>query len=522
MLSKRQHYAKFIARQRTADASKRSKRSMQPPPNPEVRCFARVLETNEFNVDLDPDLFEKKIRPRLTPEISVAIKRAQCDGVSRMVRARRCINGAGMGTGKTIQGVACIVYFNDKPGLDAVICPAYLCNNWKREFETWNPERPVNVIKTGADIAFDETAVTVVSYDMAAKYFAERPDARLRTVVCDEAHYLKTRTSKRFVGLAPVLKNAEQLFLLTGTPLHNLTRDLYAQFHLVRPEYFKSYYAFADRYCDRRMDVHGHFDDRGSSNVSELAAIKNHLIIRIRAEDMEDNVQPKVTRKKVPLVVAVPGKFAALRKKYMDTIGSMDTDRRAVQKVQQMASEMFHMTAEIKRAPVVKYLRESLTEERTVIFCTHQSMYKAINELMAEMEADRGLQPGEGYVSISGETAMKKRPEAIKRFLDPGSPCRYAVLTTGSCSTGLNIIPIRRMIFTELEWCPATLDQCECRIRRIGGAKDLLYEYLLCDGTLDGYVFDKIMRKSDLARRIVDNGKDYGDMSFKTKKSKYF
>ena len=508
---------------------------MSPPVNRNSGDLARVLKSNEFNVDLDPYLFEKEIRERLSPEINEALRPAQRDAVSRMIRAKRCINGAGMGTGKTIQGIACVVYHHAKSRhanananaitpVDLVLCPAYLAANWKSEFLKWNPQRAVHLLKSGA-AALSPTDVNIVSYDTAARVFAEGVPAgfAIRTALCDESHYLKNRTSKRFQALAPVLRRADNLFLLTGTPLHNLTRDLFAQFHLVRPDYFKSYYAFADRYCDRKIDVHGHFDDRGASNVEELAAVKRHVIIRIRAEDVakEDETPTKVSRKRIPLVCPIPGKFAALREKYADTLARIDQDARAVQKAQQMASEMFHLTAEIKRDPVVDYLRKRLTEERTVIFCTHQSMFRAIVDLMREMEADRGLARDEGFVAISGETPMKKRPEFIQRFLDPAGSCRYAVLTTGSCATGLNIIPVKSMIFAELDWCPATLDQCECRIRRIGGAKELTYEYLVCDGTLDGKVFDKIMRKSDLARRIVDNGKDYGDMKFVTK-SKYF
>jgi SNF2 family DNA or RNA helicase len=88
------------------------------------------------------------------------------------------------------------------------------------------------------------------------------------------------------------------------------------------------------------------------------------------------------------------------------------------------------------------------------------------------------------------------------------------VLSIGSCCTGLNIIPIRRMVFVELDWSPATLDQCEARINRIGGSDHLHYTYLLCDHTLDPMVFNKLKVKSELITEVVDDSNNYGDFEF--------
>jgi len=56
---------------------------------------------------------------------------------------------------------------------------------------------------------------------------------------------------------------------------------------------------------------------------------------------------------------------------------------------------------------------------------------------------------GETHFAISGKTPMKDRPELLEKFLND-EMCKYAILTIGSCFTGLNLCPVAQMIFCEL------------------------------------------------------------------------
>ena len=172
--------------------------------------------------------------------------------------------------------------------------------------------------------------------------------------------------------------------------------------------------------------------------------------------------------------------------------------------VQRLVSELFRETAAIKSAPVARYIAAlHPPADKTVVFCAHHVVLEAIT----------GALPAGSFEVISGRVLPGKRTAPLDRFLTDAT-CHWLVLTIGSCATGLNITPIKHMIFAELDWCPSTLDQCECRIRRIGGAKELTYTYLLCRDTLDRSVFDKVKRKSRLLTDVVDGGTCYGDFKF--------
>lgn len=70
------------------------------------------------------------------------------------------------------------------------------------------------------------------------------------------------------------------------------------------------------------------------------------------------------------------------------------------------------------------------------------------------------------------------------------------------------------MIFLELSWDLSAILQAQCRINRIGGATYLSYTCLVCEDTLDDKVFKKIQKKNENTIQVLENGKDYGDLSF--------
>jgi SNF2 family DNA or RNA helicase len=491
-------------------------------------CYYKILSSRHGPGDyqFDEGYWKDSIEPRLTPEINNALFPFQKKAIFKMVKTKRCMNAASPGLGKSIQGLCCIAFFRNNTKGDVIVCPSYLRSNWYNEVKTWLPHELPNTIiidkagKNDIDKALNtllyHTGIKIISYDMMANLFSKfKSSSTLRnifnTVLCDESHFVKDSSTKRYRNLANPIKKAGQVFLLTGTPSPNRNKELFTQFSLLRPNEFYDYRVFANRYCDGHLDKFKHYDDRGASNVSELAYLMTKMVIRMRREDYIDDL-PDVFRAKVVVTPKSVSKlFMKRKKKFVEELAKIETDENAKFKVQALASEMFRDTAVIKIPPVLEYLSNycnSIDLEKTIFFCKHQSMVKAVEEFFD----NNGFK--DRYISISGQTDMKDRPEMIKRFRDSESDCIFAILTTGSCATGLNITPIRRMVFLELDWSPSTLDQCECRIRRIGGAKHLQYFYIICDYSLDEMVFNKIKRKTELTTNVVDGGKTYGDFEF--------
>jgi SWI/SNF-related matrix-associated actin-dependent regulator 1 of chromatin subfamily A len=449
----------------------------------------------------------------------------QREAVYKMVRARRALNAASMGLGKTIQALAallCLRVPNGKP--DLVICPGGLRANWVSEVEAWCGDvgLEVQVIDKGGAKHREASlrallfgpGLRIVSYDTAATLFkALRPGARGRpyfnTVICDESHNLKEVKSKRFEMLCGAVRGARNVFLLSGTPAPNRPNELYTQYSLLRPEVFRIRSAFTKRYCAGHFDYFKRYDDRGASCIEELAFVTSMLVIRMRREDHLEAL-PAVTRRKVCITpTARPARFLKLMRDFRGLLGKSEEDPSAQRRLVALASNMFRETALVKAPPVANFVTDYVASNpganKTVFFCVHRVMLDAVEAVL----------PEGSFIVISGKTPLAARPALIERFLRDGA-CTYALLTLGACSTGINLVPAPSMIFLELHWTPSELLQAEARINRIGGASKLDYTYLLCSQSLDDMVFKKMLRKNSLVRDVIDGGKDYGDLEFST------
>ncbi|GFR50030.1 hypothetical protein Agub_g12180, partial [Astrephomene gubernaculifera] len=90
--------------------------------------------------------------------------------------------------------------------------------------------------------------IAIVSYDLAAKIPKEYA-ARYRSIICDESHMLKSRSTARYRGLAPLVRRAARALLCTGTPLLNRPIEIWPQVDLLRPGLLGSFDSFGERYC---------------------------------------------------------------------------------------------------------------------------------------------------------------------------------------------------------------------------------------------------------------------------------
>ena len=476
------------------------------------------------SIQFDQEDWETNILPIIGTRMGDVYFPFQRETIYRMIKNRKCLNACSPGLGKTIQSLSCLKFFN-KPEItnDLILCPSYLRANWLEEIEKWFPELVPHctiVWKAGKKeldqvyvTVFETPGIKILSYDMFASIctnYKNKMSAKFGTVLMDESHMIKNGHSKRYTKTAAILKRSRQAFLLSGTPAPNRPNELYTQFSLISPQTFYDYKTYAWRYCNGHYDRFNRFDDKGSSKTQELSFLMGKLSLRLRREDYLDDL-PNIVRQKITVSPKTVSKqFHKKKKLFLDMCAKIDHDEDAKKKLQSMASDMFRDTAAIKVEPVLHYLENYILDdelEKTILFCKHQVMMEPIVEFLESNNM--------GYIDISGATPMKDRMGLIDKFkTDP--ECKFAVLTIGSCSTGLNIIPIRKMIFLELDWTPSILDQAEARINRIGGSKHLHYIYLICEHSLDNMVFNKLKRKTELLTDVVDGKRerDYDDFKF--------
>ena len=169
--------------------------------------------------------------------------------------------------------------------------PKSTLQNWVNEFNRWCPTiRAVCLIgdaETRSAFIRDvlmpgEWDVCVTSYEMCIREKSVFKKFNWRYMVIDEAHRIKNEKSK----LSEILrefKTANRL-LLTGTPLQNSLKELWALLHFIMPEKFPTWEAFEV--------LHGQSEDKGYASLHQ--ELEPYILRRVK-KDVEKSLPAKVT-----------------------------------------------------------------------------------------------------------------------------------------------------------------------------------------------------------------------------------
>lgn len=181
----------------------------------------------------------------------------QLEGLEWMVRkfeeGANGIMGDEMGLGKTLQTISFLAYIqqmNPAFGPFLILCPLSVMPAWEAEFKRWCPtlstftfhgnqqdrtEMKAQLSQPGTRAA--DANVLLMTYETLVRdsyWFSER--IYFRVIVLDEAQRIKNEASQ--VGQAVRAIQSAYRLLLTGTPLQNNLRELWALMNFLYPEVF--------------------------------------------------------------------------------------------------------------------------------------------------------------------------------------------------------------------------------------------------------------------------------------------
>ena len=186
----------------------------------------------------------------------------QLEGLNWMVyNWARGVNGIladEMGLGKTIQCASLVGYLSEVQNLGQpalVVVPLSTVPNWAKEFAKWIPdvnalvyvgnsssrevirqfEFPSRSPVPGRQRKFD---ALITTYEMVLKDAETLSKIKWSALLVDEAHRLKNTEAALYKELSQWKFNSK--LLVTGTPLQNNIKELWALLHFLHPERFVS------------------------------------------------------------------------------------------------------------------------------------------------------------------------------------------------------------------------------------------------------------------------------------------
>lgn len=247
---------------------------------------------------IDPSL---ALRDALDYPGDERLYRFQRAGVQWLQTAQNCLLADDMGSGKGVQAAFALGQAVDAtPAI--VISPKSVMETWRRELEKWSPHLSVSVVTGPAGKRSKALApgsdVYIISWDNLRRHSRLAPYGSLRlkhcqecdpeetgkhstcercarelnelgfkTVIADEAHYMKDPSSKRTRACWAIQhgKTVTRRWSLTGTPVANHPGDLWALMHGVAPDDFPGRTQFLDRYALLSWNMFGGLDIVGIS-----------------------------------------------------------------------------------------------------------------------------------------------------------------------------------------------------------------------------------------------------------------
>ena len=204
------------------------------------------------------------------------------------------------GLGKTLQTISFLAYlkhYRDVPGPHLIVVPKVTLQNWHREFAQWTPDFNVVVLTgtkeeraeiIGNRLIPQDFEVCVTSYEICLIEKAAFKKFSFEYIVIDEAHRIKNVDSM----LAQIVRvfTSRGRLLITGTPLQNNLKELFALLNFICPEIFSDY-ADLDSFL-HKDDDNVEEEEKSKKVVEALHKILRPFLLRRVKSDVEKHLLP--------------------------------------------------------------------------------------------------------------------------------------------------------------------------------------------------------------------------------------
>lgn len=419
-----------------------------------------------------------------------------------------------MGLGKTLQAIGLFLLLHQRHGQapNLVVAPSSVVLGWRDELDRFAPD--LRVLPLIGSRRWDATPdlaahdVVLTSYALLRRDAARLAKVKWRAVVFDEAQFLKNLASLT-AGAARQLQ-AQCRFALSGTPMENRLRELFALYDLVLPGLLGSETEFRDR-IERPMEDGG---DPGAAAARKLhQRIRPYLVRRVKA----DVLRELPSRSEVELPVQLtPGQSRLyqeiLRGIRGDLLERVERDGMkqstlhvlsALTRLRQVACDPRLLGENVPTAlhgsGKLELLRGMIPElvsegHAALIFSQFTSFLDLVEE---ELE---GL--GVPWIRLDGSTPTKKRAERVRAFqAEDGPPIFLISLKAGG--TGLNLTRADYVFHLDPWWNPAVEDQATDRAHRMGQTRPVVAYRLVAGETVESRIRLLQERKRDLAAAVL-------------------
>ncbi|MDO9493948.1 DEAD/DEAH box helicase [Acetobacterium sp.] len=385
-------------------------------------------------------------------------------GAKYAIVQKNTLLGDEMGLGKTLEAIAAMAHLQAAGKTHfVVICPASVLINWYREIIQHSQLIPSSIHGSDREIRLTEWAekggVAVTTYE-TLKVIAIPAEISVDLLVADEAHYVKNPEAKRSQALYQLVKRAEAVLFMTGTPLENNLQEMSSLILRLNPE-------IAEKISQKEV----------LTNEYQFRLMIAPVYLRRNRDDVLNEL-PELIQKE----------------QWVDFGSQEQKDYRlAVLDGQFMLMRRMAWTGSgVNECPKLKRLLEICAEakengRKILIF----SFFRDVIDTLSQALIDRSLEP------ITGSVTPARRQAIIDDFgtAPPGTALICQIQAGG---VGLNIQMASVVIICEPQIKPALETQAISRAYRMGQTHTVFVYRLLTDNSVDEQMMTILQNKQQL------------------------
>ncbi|XP_065078921.1 chromodomain-helicase-DNA-binding protein 1 isoform X3 [Ochlerotatus camptorhynchus] len=453
----------------------------------------------------------------------------QMDGLNWLVltwcKENSVILADEMGLGKTIQTI-CFLYYLFKAqqlyGPFLCVVPLSTMTAWQREFAIWAPE--LNVVTYLGDVASREIIrqyewcfenkklkfnAILTTYEILLKDKTFLGSVSWAALLVDEAHRLKNDDSLLYKALEEFDTNYR--LLITGTPLQNSLKELWALLHFIMPGRFDYWESFERNYANPSNDksytkLHKELEPyilrRVKKDVEKSLPAKVEQILRVEMTSIQRQYYRWILTKN----------FDALRKGMKGSINTFLNIMIELKKCcnHALLTRPTEFETQTNQDEVVVQLlkgsgklvlldkllcRLKETGHRVLIF----SQMVRMLDILAEYLQKRHF----SFQRLDGSIKGELRKQALDHFNADGSTDFCFLLSTRAGGLGINLATADTVIIFDSDWNPQNDLQAQARAHRIGQKNQVNIYRLVTARSIEEDIVERAKKKMVLDHLVI-------------------
>lgn len=373
-------------------------------------------------------------------------------------------------------------------------------------------------------------------------------------VILDEGHTIKNESSQIAQACRKIsVRKSTHRLILTGTPILNNLRDLWALFDFAtngkilgdRKQYMANFAnpieAARDVNATERIVRAGEM-----ANQRLQKQLQPYFLQRLKADILADRLPPKTElivwthlselqrqlysdfmkensmirnlllgTEKSPLVAITslkklcghPLLFHTNNLRTMEDTRDAPSFEVAVETME--LSDLVHQSVKLQiLRDIVKHLLSN--RHKILIFSQSTRMLDIIEKVLQDVNIFGSLSLSSSLARIDGSTSESNRQRVVKEFNNAdGQPHRKSIgvllLSTKAAGVGLTLNAADRVILFDPSWSPAEDAQAVDRCYRIGQTSPVVVYRLIAAGSVEEKMYEKQIHKDGIRRTVLDN-----------------